>query len=63
MEHKDIDFDGDRDVGVSEFGGAKWGYLHWWFYDGGTGRFEWTALSDELYGLKPADWRFDPRLP
>lgn len=59
LRRDDMNFDGYPDVGVLEHGGSKWGYLHWWIYDEASGRFEWTALSDDLYDLTPGAYDVD----
>lgn len=59
VRREDMNFDGFEDIGALEHGGAKWGRMHWWFYDPHTGSFRWTTLSDDLHELTFADYSVD----
>ena len=48
----DINFDGFMDLGVREYGGSKWGRLHWWHYHPGKKRFYRNGLTRQLSKLK-----------
>jgi hypothetical protein len=57
----DVDFDGYPDIGVSQYGGAKWGILYWWLYDPETKQFYSSPLTEELNKFHHAKFWTDPK--
>lgn len=56
----DIDFDGYMDIGVCEYGGSKWGRLHWWLYDPDKKKFYRNEFTRQLSELTVNGFWTDP---
>jgi uncharacterized protein (TIGR02246 family) len=61
LNKQDVNFDGYIDIGVCQYGGAKWGRLHWYLYDAQKEQFYSNTLTKELSELTCASLKADPK--